>query len=451
MKNSKWTHIAVVRDEVQKLIFLYINGEPVEINANYIDADVSNNFYRQHIGGDSRCNEIKYPCLGEIGQITCYSTARTVEEIKKDYQEYDKISYETRGESLLFNAMLQIGDSVAVDTSQNCNNARVITNDYYYEGELYPTADYSFAIIGDTQRLTRENEIAIQSYTDWIIANKDKRKISAVFHTGDITDGQRNSSEVEWNAFWDPLVGPMKELRKQVPLILTPGNHDYARDSYTRDLTKFNDYFPYSEIEKLSYFKGAFEEGQSQNTYYYIDGIDTKYLIFSLDFGPERDVMEWVCDVMESHPDYKVIVVTHGFLDAAGELYKDGHRNNPDYYYKGSKDVKPLSPETMWEDYLCKQENLFMILCGHSATEDLGYKELKGDNGNTVMSFRIDPSYIVASHGIDSVLALFTIDESESKLYVNYFSIDKDKLFNTQNQMEIDFEDFTVLTHEYYD
>ncbi|MBQ8559823.1 MAG: metallophosphoesterase [Tyzzerella sp.] len=443
VRNSEWTHLSVVRDTEQKQFLLYVNGEHQATSTNYVDTDVSDSAYRHRIGGDNTESNRKYPFLGEIGQITCYSTARTAEQIKQDYQEYDTISYSTRDESLLFNTMLQIGDEVVSDSSINANHARLITNDYFYNGDLYETQDYSFVVIGDTQGLARANQAAIPRYTDWITAQKDEKKISAVFHMGDLTYGNPEVPEETWNAQWEAIANPMKELRTQVPFVCVPGNHDYPNNSLTiRNLDKFNEYFPAEEFESLSYFGGSYEKGKTQNTYYFMEFGNIEYVVIALEFEADSKVLEWACDIMSENSDKRVILITHNFLNNAGEITSESS-----YFNEAENTI----PTEMWEKYLCKHENLFMILCGHSIMETIAYKELKGENGNTVMTFRIDPSNIVAQRGLDTITALFTINESESKLYLNYFSIDKNKLYNIQNQRTIDYSGFTKLTKSYYE
>ena len=445
VRNSEWTHLAVVRDTEQKQFLLYVNGKHQATSTNYVDTDVSDSAYRHRIGGDNTESHRKYPFLGEIGQITCYSTVRTAEEIKKDYQEYDTISYSTRDESLLFNTMLQIGDDVASDSSINANHARLITNDYFYNGELFETQDYSFVTIGDTQCLAKANPSVIPQYKEWALANKENKKISAVFQVGDLTYGNPGVPEATWNAQWEAISTPLRELRQEIPAVYVPGNHDYPDNAATRNLDKYNEYFPYSEASSFSYFGGAYQEGQTQNTYYFMKMGNIEYLIMALEVHPDEDVLEWACDIMSQNPDKRVIVVTHAFLDEAGELYE-----NISYQFGGT-DRDATSTMEMWEKYFSKQENLFMVLCGHTLMETIAYKELKGENGNIVMAFRIDSSNIIAQSGMDTIAALFTVNETESKLYLNYFSIDKNKLYNIQNQMVIDFDGFTTLTKSYYE
>ena len=91
-----------------------------------------------------------------------------------------------------------------------------------------------------------------------------------------------------------------------------------------------------------------------------------------------------------------------------------------------------------------------MILCGHSQMETLAYKPLQGSKGNTTMAFRIDPSCSIALGGLDPILAMFHFDEANTTISINYFSVDKKLLYNIQNQMVVNFSDYTRMTAAYY-
>lgn len=451
VRTSEWIHVSVVRDTAQQKFLLYINGQYQETASGYANADTTGNSYRQRIGGDCRHpgeDVRKYPFYGEIGQITCYSSVRTADQIKKDYEEHYKISHLTRDNSLLFNTMLMVGDTVAQDTSINCNNAKMLTNDLFYEGDLYPTGDYTFAVIGDTQKLVRANSAALDRYMDWLLDNQEGRKIQAMMHMGDLTDGNTATSEEEWAQFWNTISTPIRRLNGKLPYILTPGNHDYRKD-YRDDLNAFNQYFPYDEQAQMSYFGGAYQEGQRQNMYYLLNCVDIPYVVITLEQGPSREVMEWACQVMEQYSDRRVILMTHVFLDSNGELFDDSKSLSANWCIAG-EDYTHTEAADMWEKYLYKHDNLFMILCGHSASESIAYKELLGENGNTVMAFKVDPSYIVGGYGLDTIMGLFSMHEDSNTLYFNLFSIDKNELYNIQNQMEINYGGFTKYTRSYY-
>lgn len=452
LRLNKWVHLAITRNSATQFS-AYIDGvltQTVEV-AN--TKDITANQYCFRIGSSTEDNSTTY-LQGEIGSITCYRDVLTADEIANDFTNIYNINYANRGLDLQFHTLVELGKDVLKDTSNNCNNARVWTSDFYYDAPHYEIEEnsYSFGVVGDTQELSRFHKEAIDDYSYWAIDNKERTKLQAMLYMGDLSDGMSNSSQEELEYMWTNVSESMKVMDDKVPYVFVPGNHDYKQDSYYRDLTMMNQYYPYSHYSQFPYFGGAYEEGQIQNTYYLFEAEGVKYIVLALGFGPVASVMNWVSDVLEEYSDHRAIVITHGFLSAGGEVMTASDYLSPTWYFS-RKGGSATNPDEMWNDYLSYHDNVFMILCGHTSTEYIAYKELKGRQGNTTMVFRVDPSYILAGNsgnGFDPLLALFNINEATSTLSINMFSLEKNLLYNTQNQMRINFDTYTRYTHSYY-
>ncbi len=457
VRTGDWEHIAVVRDPVENKFTLYVNGENVEETTMTV-SEITRNTYCQRIGGDRIDASQHYTFRGEIGHVACYADTLTQAEVQADYQDVTAVTGINRDEDLLFSAMLSLGKNVVYDRSSYMNDATIMTYDMYYSEEQFAVGDYSFAVMGDTQEIVHNLTQSVNDTTQWIVDNKTKENIAAALFLGDISDGQ-NSYELdnaEMHRQWQVAQNAIFKMDGHVPYILIPGNHDYLKDSRapTRDLTNYNKYFPYEKYAKMDYFAGEYKVGQIQNTYYTMTLSGVNYLILALEFGPEPETMEWVVNLLnsETYKDYRAIVMTHGFLDQSGELYPDERYLSADWYFQVS-DSEAVSSLEMWERYLSKCPNLFMILCGHSVGETIAYKELESDDGHNVMAFRIDPTAVNARTGRDSIISLFKFNEAEKMLYINYFSARKNKLYNVQNQMRIYFGDnknIVRFTDAYY-
>jgi len=445
VRTGEWVHISVVRDLAQGKLHLYVDGVLAETLDRCPTTETTGNYYRQRIGGDSTESARKYGFWGEIGHVSCYADARTADEIAADYADVRAINHFTRGDDLLFSVMLALGDNIAYDKSANFNHARIITNDYYYDGEWYEPKDYSFAIVGDPQRLAQYGDPTFDTTTQWIVDHKEEQKIASAFFLGDLTNGTESMTDEEWAREWINAQRAINVLDNKVPYIVTPGNHDYPDNFSVRDLTEYNRYFPYEKYtDDFYHMAGAYEVGQIQNTYYTYNICGINYLLIAMETHPEETVLQWVCDVLEAHPNHRGVIITHSFLTGAETLEEQGSN------YISRFGEEEIRSKMMWEKYFSHQENLFMILCGHTQMETLAYHPLKGVNGNTTMAFRIDPSCIVALGGLDSILAMFHFDEANTTISINYFSVDKNLLYNVQNQMQVNFSDFTRLTAAYY-
>lgn len=452
VRTGEWVHIAVVRDVNSRNLKLFINGILQETLDSYPSKELTNNYFTHRIGCGIK-NNIKYSFLGEIGHISCYSSSRTSTEIYDDFSNVYDVNWKNRDSNLLFSAMLEIGDTYIYDLSANFNNAKLVSNDFFYDDEWYEVVDYSFAVIGDTQKIAQYATPSFNRISQWIIDNYVEKKIAAAMYMGDMTEGIPAMESSEWARQFLVAQNALNMLDGIIPYMVIPGNHDYDENSLNRDLIKYNECFPYEKFAtKENCFAGAYEVGQQQNTYYTMNLSGIDYIFIALEFGPDANVMKWVCDVLEKYSNHRAVIITHGFLDVTGELYNDKTTLSADWYFGlHNRDIDATSSREMWDKYLSKYDNVFMILCGHSVTETIAYKEFKGTNGNTTMVFRIDSSYIVAGKALDSMMGLFSFNENKSIMSLNYFSAEKNMLYNIQNQMQIDYSKYTRLTKSFYD
>lgn len=448
VRNGQWTFVSVVRKADSGAFECYINGELCQ--TVYGGAGSSRlKFYRRHcIGGDfNNQTNTKKPFYGKIRQVTLYSDALNQAEIDRDRKNGDVIGRDTR-DDLLFNVRLNQSATVLEDTSLYGNDAYLGSNDYYYDGELFPVYDYTLAVIPDMQMLTNHYQKALPSLFDYLLENKDGRKIGAAITVGDITDGITNGKD--WDRQYNKLEEQFSRLDGEVPYIITPGNHDYDNECKTdHSLTHLNGAFPMEKISAFPYWGGSFEEDNIINSYYLFEFSGVKYIIFSIDFGPSDDVLEWCCDITEQYPDRRVVVTTHGFLSPEGQLLAEGVSASPSSYgWNGKTSINDA--DEMWDKWLRKYPNIFMLVCGHVSNEDITVRELIGDSGNVVGTFMVNAQSIVMNAGLDSLLAMFNFDEKNQKIYINYYSTVHDKLYNFQNQFVYDFYGNTDLLSSVY-
>jgi hypothetical protein len=105
----------------------------------------------------------------------------------------------------------------------------------------------------------------------------------------------------------------------------------------------------------------------------------------------------------------------------------------------------------MWDKWLKKYPNVFMTISGHVFGDDILVREYVGENGNIVSSFLLNAQGILMNDGLELMLGLFSFDELNQNIYVNYYSTIQDKLYNFQNQFVYSFAgNTTLLSTEYY-
>ncbi|MDB4459246.1 metallophosphoesterase [bacterium] len=223
--------------------------------------------------------------------------------------------------------------------------------------------------------------------TEWIKENKQRMNIVMAAHVGDITQTEHEDE-------WKIADAAFKTIDNHVPYILCSGNHDmgysprHHKTSHSRE-SRFSSYFKPSRFTKNPLYDSHFgsdknlhfrEEGKIENYYLFLKAGGMQFLIVTLEFKPRDETLAWANKVVAKHPDHRTIIVTHGYLTR-----KEGQRTGVDTYL-----VEGNSGESIWEKFISRHRNIFLVLSGH-AMENL--LTSKGRNGNTVHQVQADYWY----------------------------------------------------------
>jgi hypothetical protein len=240
--------------------------------------------------------------------------------------------------------------------------------------------------------------------TEWARDNLDRLNISFLVHEGDIV-------QTDYPEEWEIAQAAMTKLDGQVPYCLCLGNHDMgfrktgkSEFSYTTAVdrkTKFNQYFPRAKYAKTKEFGDTFDESHD-NSWYQFERAGLKFMIVSLEFKPRDEVLVWAGEVVKKHPDHRVIVLTHSYLDAKNQRTRTGYS------------VKGNLGEQMWQKFVRQHRNIFMVLCGHVIGE--GRLTSKGDHGNAVHQLLSD--YQGMKNGGESWLRYMVFHPDRNKIEV---------------------------------
>ncbi|NLK94138.1 MAG: hypothetical protein GX275_02940 [Clostridiales bacterium] len=430
LRNDKWTHLALVRDTTTKKVNCYINGEFIET----IDLGVTNDIIPEaihKIGSDFRYTSAPV-FRGEIADVAVYSSSKTVEEIKNDMVEIKN------SENLLAGVTLD-KDSANKYTDISSNNNNLSTYEKWLSSDKVNVYDgsYSFVAIPDTQVLSRIYPEALTSLTNWIKDNADKKNIKFAMHLGDLTD---TNTDLEWQR----ISSSLSTLDGIVPYSIVPGNHDYNSLKSNRNSTRFNQYFSYDKYKNTESFAGAYEEGKMDNTYHKFTVGDTKYLVFSLEFGPRDGVLDWANKITYENPEYKVIVTTHGYLYHNGKHIATGDEATPSAYFSTGMDCN--DGDDIWDKFISRHENILMTISGHIISEDLKMTIDTGNNGNKVYQILCDGQGVDGQEKGAGLVMIMNFSEDGKNVGINYYSPYKDAYLNTQNQFN--FEVDTTINDE---
>ena len=435
-----WAHLVIIFDEAEAEFRCYVNGEFKEsiafsdtCPAKCKDGCVgifslsSASHYPFLLGGDLNYLNPNY-FRGYIQDVALYSDVLSDSEIALDFQNgvnaedenlilYYDIDSLDKGKDIedLSGNGYDLVYSKAWLTEEEMEaerNKKGFTGDY----------DYSIAVIGDPQYATKSNPEAVRAAYSWIAENKDGKNIQYVIGLGDLTD---QCQEKEWLEAADAL----KILEDAgIYYSLVRGNHDTAVEGGISDSSRptakpelFDELFAQEDGFYMSQFKeygGLYEEGSVKNTYRTLDFEGNKWLILNLDWRVEEGVFEWAKEIIESHSEHRVIIVTHDYLGGTGNQSSNGTK--------------------IWDNLAGQYENVVLVLGGHNSWDNINVNQAVGTNGNTVTQMLIDPQradYLLSGVGI---VTMFYFSENGSVVDVEHYSPEWDRYFKNINQLKID-------------
>ena len=276
--------------------------------------------------------------------------------------------------------------------------------DYLFEGEYKQVVDsaYTFAVVGDTQKLVDIERDRVGELYQWLVDIKDEKNLKFVVGVGDITD---YSSHPEFKA----AVPAIQLMDGQIPYLLTRGDHD--------DGVRYLKYFKYDSY--VNQLDGMYKN--VMNCYQTVTVGELDYLFMCLDLGMSDEALEWAAEIIEQHPNHNVIINTHGFINGSGKLLSiDG--------IVGAKN----SATTAWERLVSQHPNIVMVVCGHVGTkpEVVNY-EFTGVHGNKVQTVLVNPQRVDKELAVTGGVALFHISEDGKQVQVEHYATLMDKHLGT--------------------
>ena len=293
----------------------------------------------------------------------------------------------------------------------------------YETGSSVTNNEYSFAFVGDTQMVTygdlKNGTKNLEAMYGWIADNAASKNIAHVFALGDMTEFSYHNDEAisasqtykTGTAEWDIVKAATNKLKGVVPYSVVRGNHDdyqidtyYGNDStYTSQFGGF--YRPNS---------GRYGTNSITNSWRLFEVHDDKYLFMTIDFNAAQGVIKWANDVITAHPDRKVIITTHGYLDGDGTLQsmtKDTQSYKEKFYVDG---------QVLWNEVVSQHENIIMVVSGHYHTDEIVYNFAEGKNGNKVLQVLMTAD--ATKKVYTGKICLMHFSENGQKITFEYYS-----------------------------
>lgn len=220
------------------------------------------------------------------------------------------------------------------------------------------------------------------------------------------------------NPIFDTLLPPTPKVRTiemptarqgfemiagKVPFSVVPGNHDYdamwtdanhppAAKPDLSDLTTLGvnhvgglDNFRTVFGADTPFFKGrdwyvGSHDGGADSAQIFTAGGFT-FLHIGLQFDAPDASLQWAADIIRQHPGLPTILSTHDYMTNSGERASNPAIDNH------KLDAQDNTPQMLWDKLIAKNDQIFMVLCGHEAGQ----------------AFRVDPN--LSGHPVYQILA----------------------------------------------
>ncbi len=275
---------------------------------------------------------------------------------------------------------------------------------------------FTLAVIPDSQQeILKADDDRLVNRLQWLVAHRRDLNLAMVLHVGDLLNWDTPD-----HIQYERASRAFKLLDDaDIPYALAVGNHDTAAtkeggsaapgktNANQRNTTTFNTYFPATRLKVVGH---TWQDNRVENAYrtFRAGGLD--WLVVTLELWARPEPIEWARKVIEEHPHHNVILLTHAFLAANGNI----QANNGGY---GDK-----SPQYIFDNLVRPCANARVVFCGHVGSH--AYRADKGEHGNTVHQF------LQCYHdGVTNPVRLFEIDPKQKSITTRVYcpSIDRIK------------------------
>jgi hypothetical protein len=269
--------------------------------------------------------------------------------------------------------------------------------------------NFTIVAIPDSQNETQYNLPMFTSQTNWIvqiengmIQNENAQNIVFVTHLGDIVNTNDSTSQ------WNNANIAMSILDNKVPYTVLPGNHDMDY-GYSpppgAGASHYEAIFPASRFQNYSYWGGSYDSSTvissspNMNNYVLFSAGGMDFILLSIQYNPTPDVRSWADNVLNQYSNRRAIISTHSYLTNTGLTGNGGTQ--------------------IHDDVVAKENNVFLVLCGHMFYA--GNMVMENDNINGRMVYELLSDYQDMTNG-NGWLRLMKFVPSENKIYVKTYS-----------------------------
>ncbi|MBQ8814662.1 MAG: metallophosphoesterase [Lachnospiraceae bacterium] len=405
---------------------------------------------------------------GEIAYISSWTTVRTAEEIRFEAKALQAdatdvpteqngllTSWSFSGDGDILSTIYEDQSGRGYDVIPYCELVSDLDEQYLSEQNIsteIAEGDYRIVVIPDIQNINRDvsgcDSALLDEYVQWIVDHKEEYNIVGYLCMGDLTQNSEINGEGlisdqgKIKAEWERAASVFEKLDEAgIPGLPMRGNHDRS--------ALFNQYFPADEWSEKEYFGGLYEEDYFDVCYWYMDAGEREYLVFSLGWSVgsfaaqnyeglgntsnmsemgvnemksvlyNEDVIRWVNEVIDAHPEHHVIITSHNGLNWEGNLSTDS----------GS--------DVFWEQVLSEHDNVVMAFSGHHHNADIAYNYYERGDGEMFPYMLMDGQATDQYEGAKGFMGIITLNNDSNDAFVNWYSVRDESLYREKNQFEI--------------
>ncbi len=269
--------------------------------------------------------------------------------------------------------------------------------------------------ISDTQYLSERYPSEYTQLTNWIKTYSLTHNVEMVIHCGDIVNmgyvgcPWGNSTLYNCELQWSNANQSMSVLLDaNIPYVFCAGNHDgISGTSLAENYIAFNNTF----LSTKSYWVSSNNYGRNVAVEFTYQ--DYKFLVISLQFIADSSIVDWMKDLIETHPTYNVILASH-----IGNSSYAGYEQT---WYQGMLSTLTAYP------------NVFLWVSGHYMPSGMGKPFFVTSNRTEIIFDRQESD---GEHGSDSVriyqfnMATRTISATTYNLYTSAWLTDSENQFS---------------------
>lgn len=259
--------------------------------------------------------------------------------------------------------------------------------------------DFCFAWETDTQYYAEEWQHHFTNINNWIVNNKDERKIKYVIHTGDIVD------DVDMTYEWENADVAMGILDKAgMPYGVLGGNHDVAAG--LADYENYYKYFGENRFASQPTYGGTYQNNKGHYDLISEGGQD--FIIVYMSWNIYQDEIDWMNQVLSQYSDRKAILCFHTYTNV-----KQSNGTYLDYYGQ------------LVNKYVVKKNpNVFAVLNGHyhGSSYETAMFDDDGDGRNDRTVYQICTDYQSGFEGGNEYIKFLYFDLDNNKIYMNSYS-----------------------------